>query len=41
MAFVFAPQDPYRLLQISDCHLLAEPDGWFYGVQHICEPDSV
>ncbi|WP_127025785.1 metallophosphoesterase family protein [Rheinheimera mangrovi] len=33
MAVVFANQDSYRLLQISDCHLLAEPDGWFYGVQ--------
>lgn len=33
MAFVFAKQDSYRLLQISDCHLVAEPDGWFCGVQ--------
>jgi len=33
MAVVFANQDFYRLLQISDCHLVAEPDGWFCGVQ--------
>jgi len=33
MAFVFAQQDSYRVLQISDCHLLAEADGWFCGVQ--------
>ena len=33
MAYVFAPQDSYRVIQISDCHLLAEPGDWFYGVQ--------
>ena len=33
MPYVFALQDSYRVIQISDCHLLAEPDCWFYGVQ--------
>ncbi|WP_222422694.1 metallophosphoesterase family protein [Rheinheimera sediminis] len=33
MAFVFAQQDSYRLLQISDCHLVAEADGCFCAVQ--------
>lgn len=33
MAFVFPEQHSYRLVQISDCHLVAEPDGWFCGVQ--------
>lgn len=33
MAVVFANKDSWRLLQISDCHLVAEPDGWFCGVQ--------
>jgi 3',5'-cyclic-AMP phosphodiesterase len=33
MAVVLATKDSYRLLQISDCHLLADPDGWFCAVQ--------
>ena len=33
MALMFKPQDVYRLVHISDCHLVAEPDGWFCGVQ--------
>lgn len=33
MAVVLASQDSYRLLQISDCHLVSEPDGWFCGMQ--------
>lgn len=33
MALMFQPQDAYRLVQISDCHLVARPDGWFCGVQ--------
>lgn len=33
MAFVFAQQEAYRLVQISDCHVLAEADDWFCGVQ--------
>jgi 3',5'-cyclic-AMP phosphodiesterase len=33
MAVVFSKQDSYRLVHISDCHLVADPDGWFCGVQ--------
>ena len=33
MALVFAKKASYRLIQISDCHLVADPDGWFCGVQ--------
>ena len=33
MAVVFSKKDSYRLVHISDCHLVADPDGWFCGVQ--------
>jgi Icc protein len=33
MAFVFPAKDQYRLIQISDCHLLADADAWYQGVQ--------
>lgn len=33
MALQLKTKSSYRLLQMSDCHLLSEPDGWFCGVQ--------
>lgn len=36
LSYVFPQQSRYRLVQLTDCHLLAEPDGWYQG----CQPAS-
>lgn len=32
-SFVFPHQHSFRLVQLTDCHLLAQPDGWYQGCQ--------
>lgn len=32
LAYHFPPQDQFRLVQLTDCHLLAEPDALYQGV---------
>ncbi|MGI5309002.1 metallophosphoesterase [Rheinheimera sp. WS51] len=33
MPYIFPSQHQYRLVQISDCHLLASPDDYYQGIQ--------
>ncbi|HBN90824.1 MAG TPA: 3',5'-cyclic-nucleotide phosphodiesterase, partial [Rheinheimera sp.] len=33
MQYVFSPKNAYRLVQITDCHLLQSADGYYQQVQ--------
>ena len=32
-SYLLPLQHSYRLVQLTDCHLLAQPDGWYQGCQ--------